>query len=169
MRTSRVWIVIVALVAAGCFQIGVRSGRDRSADFSRLQTFAWLPIGEAAVGDQRVADRVVDARVRAEVDRVLREKGFTAAGPGAAPDFLLNYRVTTEAQVGEHVWDGADAQPMVATEPGMLYVAVLEPTTRRVLWYASTPARLLPHLSMQTQLERVDAAVEKLFRNFPPR
>lgn len=173
VRASRALILIVAVATVACSQyeqLSVRSAWDRGADFSRLQTFAWLPGADAEPGDQRAADRVVDGRLRADVDRVLRAKGFAPAAAGAAPDFLLNYRITTDAEWGSSEWQPgwAGTATVIADDPGTLYLGVLDPTTRKLLWFGATPARLLPHLSMETQLGRVDTGVEKILKRFPP-
>jgi hypothetical protein len=52
---------------------------DPNADFARLQTYAWLPLQEAAPADQRVLDRYIDSRIRKAVDRELGGKGFRPA------------------------------------------------------------------------------------------
>lgn len=184
MRPRAAWRIalLVAVAFAGCAQFAVRARHDPSADFARLHTFAWLPKGEAAPADQYVLDRAIDARLREAVDRELRAKGFVPAGD-VAPDFLLNYRLTTapasEAR-GEPWrfgwgtgwwtgWPGAEGIYTESYDEGTLFLAVIQPRTKRMIWIGSAQARMLPHISLEKARKRVDAAVHKILENFPPR
>ena len=89
-------LVPLVLALAGCTQFAIRSDHDRTADFSRLRTYAWLPLAEVAPADQRVLDRYIDARIRSAVDAELGAKGCRPAG-SEPPDFFLNYRLVTES------------------------------------------------------------------------
>src|SRR5215470_15955818 len=96
MRSRRVslHLLVLAVALAACTRFTIRTRHDPSADFAGLHTYAWLPLDEADPADQRVLDRAVDARIRADVERDLRGKGIVAAGD-AAPDMLLNYRIAS--------------------------------------------------------------------------
>ncbi len=178
-----IFVLAIAAVVAGCSSVRVRTASDPAADFGRLHTFAWLPANQAAPADQFVQDRAVDKRLRADVASTLRAKGFTPAADGTDPDFLLNYRVSTtpaskmrteSARIGwDSGWWGGWAGPEVIEadnyEQGTLYIAVLDPKARRMIWIGAAEARLLPHISLERRLDRVDAAVEKTLADFPPR
>jgi hypothetical protein len=173
-------IVLLALGLDGCSQFDVRSSHDPNASFAALKTYAWLPLAEVAPADQRVLDRAIDARIRADVDIELRAKGCRPA-EGAAPDFLLNYRLASEpAEVvkgnpGRYFyglewsgWSGAEALYTDRYDAGKLYLAVIDPRSRRMIWLGVANARLLPHASFEKRTKRVDAAVHEILAGFPP-
>jgi hypothetical protein len=112
---------------------------------------------------------------------VLREKGYTPAGDAPA-DFLLNYRVSstpTSSMRGAHSvagwggwwmgWPGWEGAYTENYDQGSLFIASLDPTTRRMTWLGVAQARLLPHISYDRSLERIDAAVAKILADFPSR
>jgi len=177
-RTSTVdFLVVLALVASGCTQFDVRSRQDPNVEFGRLRRYAWLPASEAEPADQRVNDRAIDARIRAAMDHELRAKGYVAADSGPA-DFLLNYRVSTspnDVLVRNRpgyvidLWYGWPGAQTVYDnhDVGTLYLAALDRETKRMIWVGAAQARLLPHISYEKRVKRVDAAVKKILTSFP--
>jgi hypothetical protein len=172
-------LVALVLVVSGCNQFAVRSDYDRRADFTRLQTYAWLPLSEALPADQRVMDRYIDARIRSAVDKELGAKGYRPADAKDS-DFLLNYRVASEPGeavkgmtrgdvVGWYGWPGYETFRTESYDTGTLFVAVVDPPSKHMIWIGSANARLLPHISLERRAKRVDAAIHKILGSFPPR
>ena len=174
MVMRRSTVLLVALTLVGCSQFDVRSDYDRQANFGRLRTFSWLPYEEAEPADQRVPDRYIDRRIRTAVETELRAKGYQPTD-GTAPDFLLNYRFSREpgsaVQGNPHFrghWSGAQMLYEESYDDGALYLWVIDPPSRHVLWIGAASARLLPHISLERRAKRVDAVVHKLLARFPP-
>jgi Domain of unknown function (DUF4136) len=183
-RTPSVFVglVLAGLVLAGCSRFSVRSAHDRSANFRDLRTYAWLPAEQAAPADQRVQDRYLDRRLRTAVDTELRAKGFSPAAPGQQPDFLLNYRFSTtpassvvtdpDLRYGGAAWlawPDASAVYSQSYDEGTLYIAVIDPHTKQRIWVGAAQARLVPTMSLERKSKRVDAAVNAILAEFPPR
>ena len=172
-------LLLIAAVFA-CSQFGVRSSRDPGADFTRLQTYAWMPLDQVEPADQRVLDRYIDKRIRSAVDRELGAKGFRPA-PEGEPDFYLNYRVSTTpddaVKLGRHVhhgagwgaWPGAETLFRENYDTGTLYLAALDGGSKRAIWLGAAQARLLPHVSLEKRAERVDDAIHAILADFPRR
>ncbi len=75
---------ILAVEAAGQMpKYGVTVTADKTVDFSKFKTYTWTP-------GQPSADKRVDARVVAAVDRELKELGLTPATAGQS-DVLVSY------------------------------------------------------------------------------
>jgi hypothetical protein len=175
-RLAATW---AALVLVGCTQFLVRSHRDPAVSFANLRTYAWLPKDQAEPADQNVQHRGFDRRIRADVERALQEKGYAPASGGDA-DFLLNYRVTstpTEAMrgtrsvggwggwwIGWPGWEGAYTENF---DQGALFIAALDPQSKHMTWLGVAQARLLPHISYDRSLGRIDDAVQKILEDFP--
>ena len=172
-----VWAVFVAV---GCSHFNVRTHHDPSADLGRVRTFAWLPPNEADPADQRVLDRAIDRRLRAAVDRELGAKGLKPVAE--RPDVLVNYRLSTTpdsdlrgrgyGRLGGTpgpwgTWAGGENLYVEHYDAGALYLALVDPTTRRMVWVGAAEARILPHVSLEKTLERVDAAVHAIISRFP--
>ena len=66
-------------------------------------------------------------------------------------------------------WPGAAALYSEGYDKGTLYLAVLDGRSKRLIWLSAANARLLPHVSLEKRLERVDAAVRQILATFPPR
>jgi hypothetical protein len=167
-------------VLAACSQFVVRSRHDPEAAFASLRTFAWLPASEASAADQRTPDPTFDDRIRMAVDRELRAKGYVPA-TDARPDFLLNYRWTTtptSAVRGDpsrrgwgDLWLGWDGSRDLYTESydrGSLFVGIVSAETKRPMWVGVAEARVLPNLSYERTLKRIDAAIDRILEGFPP-
>jgi hypothetical protein len=178
----RVLVSCTVLLLAGCTQFLVRSRQDPAVSFAPLRTFAWLPKADAEPADQNVQHRGFDRRIRADVERALGEKGYAPAAQGAAADFLLNYRVTsspTTATRGNGSlggwggywigWPGWEAAYTESYDQGAFFIAALDPKTKHMTWLGVAEARLLPHISYDRSLERIDDAVGKILKDFTQR
>jgi hypothetical protein len=176
----RAALLAIACALAGCTQFNVRSRQDPSTDFSRLRTWAWLPLSEAAPADQRTLNRLIDARIQRAVESELRAKGYAAADGQA--DFLLNYRLATQPAsdvkgdprraFADSFWWGIPDGEGFYTESydeGTLYVAILDAATKRIVWVGAAGARLVPTMSMEKTEKRVDEAVQQIMARFPAR
>jgi len=180
-RPSRLLTVCTAVAVVACSQFKVRSQIDPKVDFARLRTFAWLPKDQAEPADQDVQHRGFDRRIRADVERALRDKGYQPAEARQA-DFLLNYRV--KSSPGSSLrgassvagwggwwmgWPGWEAAYTENYDQGSLFIASLDPQTRHMTWLGVAQARLLPHISYDRSLARIDDAVEQILASFPRR
>ena len=181
-RDASVLLLLTGLVLTGCSRFAVRSASDPAADFRGLRTYAWLPPEEAAPADQRVQDRYLDRRLRTAAGAELRAKGIGPAAPGQQPDMLLNYRLSTSAATSLHAdpdirfggsswlaWPDASALTSQSWDQGALYIAVVNPRSRHMIWVGVAEARLVPTMSLDRKAKRVDDAVRSILAGFPPR
>jgi len=174
-------VVLLALVFTGCSKFKIRSASDPNADFSRLHTWAWLPLSDAEPADQRVLDRLIDARIRSDVAKELASKGYSEVA-GVQPDFLLNYRVGREvgsenARVsrggyGSAVgwWGGWGTSSWETSyDEGTLFLGVINAQTRQSMWVGAAETRLVRTLSDDRVRKKIDDAVHQILENFPPK
>jgi hypothetical protein len=176
---ARTAIALSVLVLAACSQFSVRAKQDPSADFTRLQTYAWLPLDQCDPADQRVLDRYIDTRIRKAVDRELVAKGYRPAS--GEPDFWLNYRLATD--VGDAVkggrrfyygpgwgaWPGAETLLRESYDAGTLFIGALDGASKQGIWIGAAQARILPHISLEKRAKRADDAVHAILEDFPRR
>lgn len=180
MQTRRRFCVALVVLLLGCSQFRVRFRHDPNVDFGRLHTYAWMPLAEVDPADQRVLDRYIDTRIRSDADEVLRAKGFRPAD-SREPDFWLNYRLASQpaedvkgnpgryfSSAWWYGWPGSEGFYTETYDEGALYIAVVDPRTKHLMWLGAAGARLLPHISFEQRVKRVDAAVKQILASFPP-
>ncbi len=181
LRSATVLVLMLGLTA--CSQFTVRSRQDPGQDFTALKTFAWLPASEAAPADQVTQDRSVEKRIRTDVEKELRAKGYAPAADEQSADFLINWRITSQpasairrdpsfAPWGTGWWSGWQGGYAVYSDDydtGTLFLAAIDARRRQVIWLGAAEARLLPHVSIERRLGRVDDAVQAILKDFPKR
>src|SRR4051812_14264362 len=117
-------VIAAVAVTAQKPNYGVKGTAEKNVDFAKFKTYSWT-VGQPS------ADKKIDARIVAAVDRELAALGMTkaASGPG---DVLAAYyslsRTDVDVKAKE---DAAGARPQYSV--GTLMVALLEPATRRRL------------------------------------
>jgi len=82
--------ILSAALAVACTSPKVGYDYDRSADFSRYHSYAWVSGAQDPTGDRRLDSSLVDARIRTSIERELRAKGYLAS-PDTSSDFLGAY------------------------------------------------------------------------------
>jgi hypothetical protein len=146
-----------------------------------VRTFAWLPASEAAPADQVTQDRAVDRRVVADVEKEMAARGYTEVSDPGAADVLINWRITSRpaadmrrdpsfAPWGTGWWTGWTGGSAVYSDDydtGTLFIAIMDARRRQVVWIGAAEARLLPHVSIERRLGRVDDAVKAVMKELP--
>jgi hypothetical protein len=84
------YVILMAALAAACTSPKTGYDYDRSANFSRYHTYAWVSGAQEATGDRRLDSSLLDARMRTAIEKELRAKGYLASS-NASPDFLVAY------------------------------------------------------------------------------
>lgn len=147
---------LTVAVAAQMPKYGVKVSIDKKVDFAAFKTYSWTQ-------GQPSANKAIDARVVAAVDRELSALGMSkaAAAPG---DVLVTYYSLsrTDANVDAKP-DAAGQLPMYPV--GTLVVALLDPANRQrlVRLRIDKPIEIEP-AKLDTA---IDEAVSALFARYP--
>jgi len=179
MATKRLMaIALVWFALAGCSQLTVTTDHDRSANFTTLHAYDWRPGPQQGVNDPRIDSSLIDARVRAAVDRVLTAKGYEKVAPGATADFFVGYHAVvlrkTSVQTintwygyryGGWGWPQTYAYDY---DEGTLLIDVIDPATMKLLWRGSGTRIIDVHASAEKRERRINDAVERILAKFPP-
>ncbi len=153
-------LLLVAL--AGCASdLAIETSYDPLAVFPRQGTFAWAE-GANVIPDE-VADLGLADLLPPAVEGALASRGWRKATPQAA-DLLVSYEVgvyviTEAATPGSH----EHSRAMVS-----LSVPMLDPEDQRRLWVGFIQADVHPSLSHEERRARIEKALERLFKEFPP-
>lgn len=192
-RVGHFMLIAAAAGLAACSTVKVDSEYDKQADFSRLKTFRWAEVPAVTVGDPRVEDTALQARVHLAVNRELEAKGLRRV-EGTDADLLVNYHVTLEEKMtGEKVNDkygyspgggwtqgahqgwswglGGYNTPSVPTtyyEEGTVIIDMVDPATKLLIWRGS--ARTVVDLDSDPEVrrQRLNEAIQRIFAQYPP-
>ena len=168
---ARILSATCLLLAVTALAQSVTYDYDKSADFSRFKTYAW--IRGAKVNDELNDKRIVDA-----VDAQLAAKGLTRVEADAKPDLVVFYRADfqRELQINGSGWGGyrfggnrfgtATARE---AQIGTLTVEMLDATTRAVVWKGTATKDVDTGAKPDKRDKSINKAAEKMFKNFPPK
>lgn len=149
---------LAAALAGQMPKYGVKVTADKHVDYATFKTYSWTP-------GQPSADKQIDARVVAAVDRELAALGMTKAtsGPG---DVLVTYYSLSRTDVNLKAKPDAEGR-LPQYWVGTLVVALLDPVSQQRL--------LRLRIDQPIEIERakldasIDSAVAALFAEYPTR
>jgi Domain of unknown function (DUF4136) len=141
-------------------------------DFSKYHTFKWVDIPSNVHPDQIVSQEIRDA-----VNNALTSKGLTLAA-GDKADLYVGYQCSVDQERqwsawgmgGGLRWGGgmATAQSSTITN-GMLAVDFYDPTSQQLIWRGSAAQTLNSGGNQEKNVEKLNKAVAKLLKNYPPK
>jgi len=138
---------------------------DKSADFGRMQTYAW-------VNGNPVGDDLNHARIMGAIETQLAAKQVRKAASVAEADLLVTYHaiVTTEAAVsGRRLGITRFASARVEeVAVGSLIVDLRDARTGAVVWRGVATRDLDPKATPEQREKNINKAVEKMFKHYPP-
>lgn len=192
--TLAVAAALLLLGCVGCALLGprieVEFERSRTADFSALSTFGWLPGIGVGMTDPRVDTPLLEKRIREAILQELTVRGYEHKLAGV-PDFYVAYyaalkeKLDTRSVGGAYGYDpawGWDHESRNTSgspygkkigrvyEAGSLLLDLVDPKTSKLFWRASAQTRLnLARDSERTRIERIREAVRRMLEGVPAR
>lgn len=177
--TRPLTLPLLAIVLAACAapRVRVTSDHDPAAPLATYRTYAWLDTPPAPTSPYpNRAAAGLDWRIRSLVDRDLAAKGYTQR-PRDAADFLIGYRVAVKEENTDSfsqyfAYRAAGGTKDLSEafvrgyEVGTLALAMVEPTSRRIVWRAAAAAQIGPQGTNDALVAR---AVHDMLAGFPPR
>ncbi len=158
----------------GCASVTVQYDYDTEANFSNLKTYDWMPI--LARADM---NRLIIKRIKNAVNMKMEGKGFRATKDN--PDLLIAMHVGKEIElsVTNHSyhhrpyrrgpWYGGGGGISVnKIEKGALVIDFVDTKTNGLIWQGVAKATVKRDQSREKQDKRINEAVTKLFKHFPP-
>ena len=165
MRCSKL-VRVVALacmipVAAAAQSVSVDF--DRGVDFSKYRSYAWAPV-------QTVANPLVDKRIVAAIDGELAKKGW--ARDGGSPSAVVRYQAALQESRQLVGWSsgprwnaiGSVREEKIVT--GQMVVDIYDAASQQLIWRGIVSDAVSD--KPETNEKRLNAAVAKLFKKFPP-
>lgn len=182
MKILTVTILYFSILAfAGCATVQVSQDYDPHADMSRYGTWQWRDPVQAATGDIRIDNPLLDRRIRHAVDNHLTSRNISPAQ--GQPDLYLSYHLTIEQKiytdsyystvgVGSyyHPWYGG-----IGTETRIrqydesrLTIDIYSAVSGALMWRGVGVFRLRTHKTPEEAAEATRKVVDKILFQFPP-
>jgi CubicO group peptidase (beta-lactamase class C family) len=159
-----------------CTSIDVKTDFDPSADFSKFHTFAFA--GGTDINKGGILDNsLMRKRMESIVGRELESKGLQQVGVDHNPDLLVHYwvgvaekqQIQSYGPAGPRAYRWGGGYGGVTTynyEEGTLVVDLVEARKKELAWRATMVADLAD--STQDNMELVNKAITKAFKDYPP-
>ena len=170
MKTRYGWVLLgLIAVAIGCSSYSVSYDYDTGTDLTGLRTYDWMPQPAEASGVAPGAvDRnsLIDGRVKNAVNAQLAAKGVRRVSQN--PDFLIAYQVTTKDRLRVRSYTFISDKRFETYEEGALVLDFVAPNGRDLLWRGVAERTLDSNPTPEKTDKRINEAVEKILRGFPP-
>ena len=160
-----------ALASATASAQNVTYDYDKSADFTKLKTYAWA-------SGINLPDELNHRRIVAAIDAQLAAKGLTKVESGGGADMLVAYhaRLARDVQINASSsgWGGArfgNRTGSARTEEivnGALAVELIDAKSEALLWRGIARKEVDPQASPEKRDREVSKTIEKVFKHFPP-
>lgn len=171
---------------AACSSIAINTDYDTNIDFTQYKTYNWLPFPKDITINELDRSRYIHA-----IENNLKKKGFIKVAE--QPDFVIANHYGTKSKVNisnwgysyapdsyyggygyDHAYDyghGAIFTSGVSVyeyEQGTLILDFVDNKTRKLIWRATAKAMINPASTPKKQTQKINRAVEKILKNFPP-
>jgi hypothetical protein len=167
----KVWLALLLLVLPAPVLAAVSVDHAKSVDFSQYKSFAWSK-------QQEVPDPELARKIQEAVDNELIAKGLAQVASNA--DLTITIRLSVHEERREEMdifgyptrWGesaartGQTGEVRVEVEVGRLTVDLLDGASGLHLW-RGTATRITSGKS-EGSSKRIDKAVRKMFKDFPP-
>lgn len=175
MRIST-FVTAAALVLVGTISSAqsVTYDFDKSVDFAKLRTYAW--VRGTTLDDPLNHQRVVSA-----IETQMAKKGFSRVDSPAAADVLVAYHATFDRNLeingfssgwGGYRFAGGSRSGTARAEQiltGTLVVDMVHATTKTIVWRGVASKDIDINAKPEKREKSINKAAEKLFKNYPPK
>ncbi len=179
---------------AGCSSIAVTTDHDRSADFTNLKYYDWMPGPQKTPDDPRIENAALDAQIRRVITDGLTDKGYQRR-THQDPDFYIGYHAAVERKLAvtnidsyygydvERAWElsrgrggaggygpGTIGGRVYAYEydEGTLILDIVDPTMKHLMWRSAAKAVVEEDQTPEAAEAQIQEAVDRMLADFPP-
>lgn len=174
-------LVLAIAACSATYGQDIKTNYMQGTDFSKYHTYKWV----LTEGPGR-PDEIADAQIRQAIDSQLVAKGFTKVDTEKA-DLLLDYQVALNLEKqwnasgwgngpgfeGLGGWGGFGSATGTATSStiavGNLVLRIYDPDAKRLVWLGIATQTLDPSRSAEKNQKKIDKAMQKLIKEFPPK
>jgi len=169
---------VAVLLASGCSSVNTSFDYDNHADFSKLQTFAWMPRDVTTDGSVQAAEMnnsLFDKRLKDAVNANLEAKGYSINT--ADPDFVISYHTGVQDKVSITNWGytygpywGPYGQSLDVSQytEGTLILDFVDNVSKNIIWRGTAQKALSGNPDPQRVEQNIRKTVDQLLAKFPP-
>ncbi len=168
---------------SACSTLQVTTEYDHDANFENFRYYAWLAEPVLPENNQLIDNKILDEQIRISISKNMGNKGLQYQD-SAKPNFLIGYHVAIDqkssinsvnSNVGyepawsANAWRGTTDLGQQYFEQGSIIIDIVNASTNELIWRANASAEIDPYINTNTRLQRIDKAISKMLREFPPR
>lgn len=182
MRTTMkaVILLLIGVQLYGCSTQRVAYDYDPAIDFVAFKSYRWLTKDHAGNADPRIANDLLNERVRKAIDTTLAQKNYLKLPKGNV-DFLVTYqlgiekktdvdRIHTGVGFGYRFWHLGIGTDTIVREYNQvtLYIDIIDPKTQKLIWRGSREYRYQNSGTVAEKGARIQEIVAEILAGFPP-
>ena len=172
IRTVALGVALTLLACIVVLAQDVKTNSMPGVDFSKFHTYKWV-----AVDGAQPPNQIVDAQIKQAVDAQLSAKGLTKTDSDKA-DLYVEYQIATDQ---ERQWNaygtgggwrfggGMATATQSTITIGTLVLDMYDPSTKQLVWTGRASKSLDPSNNQQKNEERLNKAMTKLLKTYPPK
>lgn len=168
--SGRNLVLAALLLACGAVRAqSVNTNYMPGTDFSGYHSYRWV-----AVDGAKAVDQILEQQIKAAVDKQLAAKGFTKKDADPA-DLYVGYQVALDQEKELNAWgapgwrfNGMASVTTSTVDVGSLAIDFYDPAKKELIWRGSATETVSRGGSPEKKQERLDKAMEKLLKKFPP-
>ena len=180
MKSTRLLILLnLMVIGLGCSTISVSYDYDTKADFTSLKTFDFMPVPVQSNINTLNVKRIQDA-----VRNQLESKGYTQTLDN--PDFQIAMHLSKQEKTrvkevpdrgytytfGRRInWGDNTVSRRIDVyeyEEGTLILDIVDAQSNELSWRGVAKAEVLHYTNPEKREKRINKAVQKILKNFPP-
>jgi hypothetical protein len=169
MGRFALFLALVLLAGSAALAQDVTYNYMPGTDFSKYHTYKWVEIPSNVHPNQ-----IVDQEIRQAVDNVLSSKGLTKS-TGDKPDLYVGYQCAIDQERQWNAWGtgrglgmGMGSATSSTISNGTLALDFYDPASQDLVWRGQATKTLNPSGNQEKNMEKLNKAVAKLLKNFPP-
>jgi len=161
-------LILASLLCSGLvYAQDVKYDFDTSANFSKYHTYQWVALPTVH------PDQLMDKHIKDAIDSELTAKGFTQTASN--PDLQVGYQIAVDQEKQWNAWGsgfrvgggfGSATQSTISI--GTLGIDFFDPASKSLVWRGQGTKTIDPSGNPQKNEERLQKAVAKIMKNFPP-
>jgi uncharacterized protein DUF4136 len=170
VRRFLMLVGLALLVGAGLLAQQVTYNFMPGTDFSKYHTYKWVEIPGGIHPNQ-----IIDQEIKQAVNNALASKGLTLA-TGDTADLYVGYQCAVDQEKQWNAWGtggrlmgGMGSATSSTISNGTLAVDFYDPASKELIWRGSAAQTLNPSGNQQKDMEKLNKAVAKLLKNYPPK
>jgi hypothetical protein len=167
------FVVVMGLMLLACGSAlaqDVKYNFMPGTNFSKYHTYKWVAIPENVHPSQ-----IVDQEIRQAIDAQLSAKGFIKTDSDKA-DLYVGYQCSIDQERqwngfgmgGGLRWGGMASATSSTIQNGTLVFDVYDAAAKQLIWSGQAAKTLNPSGNQEKDMQRLNKAMAKLLKNFPP-